>query len=61
MDTFIDHVGKMMKSEEGLMRRYMLIEPELLKTLKVYWEDKNEIVKEVDKAGLSGIYKTKLC
>lgn len=59
--AFIDHAGKMMRSAEGRKRTYSLLSAELLKTLNVCRENMEEIVKEVDRVGLSGIYKTKLC
>ena len=61
LGAYIDHVGKMMRTKEGLKNRYGVKVPELLKALNVYREDKEEIVKEVEKAGLLGVYKTKLC
>ncbi len=61
LGAFIDHVGKMMRTEEGLKSRYGVKSIELLKSLNVYREDKEEIIQEVEKAGLTGVYKTKLC
>ncbi len=57
LGAYIDHVGKMMRTEEGLKNRYGVKVLELLKALNVYREDKEEIVKEVEKAGLLGVYK----
>ncbi len=59
--AFIDHAGRMMRSAEGRKRAYSLLNAELLKTFNVYRETEEEIVKEVARAGLTGIYKTKLC
>ena len=59
--AFIDYVGQKMRDEEGLKRGYGLIEPEILRDLKVYREEKDEIIKEVAKTGLKGIYQSRLC
>lgn len=58
--TFFDHVGRHMRTEEGLRRGYGIIEIEILKDLEVYREKREEIVGKVEKVGLKGIYKTKL-
>lgn len=59
--AFIGHVGEMMRSAEGRKRAYSLLDAGLLKTFNVYRENEEEIVKEVERAGLTGIYKTELC
>ena len=59
--AFVHHVGKMMRTEDGLKRRYGIKAPQLLKELKVYREDMREIVKDVEQAGLLRIYETRLC
>ena len=61
--AYIDYVRQqVMKSEDGLLKKgYVLLDPEILKDLKVYREDESEIVEEVKKVGLIGIYKAKLC
>ncbi len=59
--AFIDYVGQQMRSEEGLKRRYGTEEIELLKELKVYRKNRDEIIKEVENVGLKGVYQTKLC
>jgi folate-dependent tRNA-U54 methylase TrmFO/GidA len=59
--AFIDHVGKIMRTKEGLTRGWGILELEILKNLKVYKEDKDQAIKDVEKAGLKGIYQTKVC
>ena len=59
--AFIDHIGKIMRTKEGLTRGWGILELEILKNLKVYKEDKDQAIKDVEKAGLKGIYQTKVC
>lgn len=59
--AFVGHAGEMMRSAEGRKRAYSLLDGKLLKTLNVYRENEEEIVKEVERSGLTGIYQTELC
>lgn len=58
--AFVDHVGKMMRTEEGLKNRYGVKSLQFLKELNVYREDTKAIVSEVKAAGLEGVYSRKL-
>lgn len=53
--AFIDYVGQLMRTEEGL-RIPAQTSTNTLKSLGVYRETEEEIVKEVEKVGLKGIY-----
>ena len=59
--AYIDFAGRMMRTKEGRKRSYSLLSAELLKSWGVFRENEEEIVREVDKAGLRGLYQTKLC
>ncbi|MDP2930920.1 MAG: FAD-dependent oxidoreductase [Chloroflexota bacterium] len=58
--AYINHVGKMMRTEDGLKNRYGVKVPELLKSLNVFRQDEKEIAREVEKTGLVGVYQAKL-
>ena len=59
--AFISLVGHKIRSKEGLRRGYSVKDPETLKELNIYRENEDEILKEVEYAGLREIYRTKLC
>ncbi|MDI7259455.1 MAG: FAD-dependent oxidoreductase [Thermodesulfobacteriota bacterium] len=58
--AYIDYLGRVMRTEEGLKRGYSIIEIEILETLGVYRTDRKVISQEVKNAGLKGIYAKKL-
>jgi len=53
--AFIDYVWRMMATEEGIRKCPTMENINILKSLSVYRE-KKDIVREVEKAGLAGIY-----
>ncbi len=55
--SFIKYFGEMMRSENGRKSGYSVNRMDLLKKLGVYRENKDDIVKEVKRTGLDGIYK----
>lgn len=59
--AFINHLGQMMRSEEGRKKTYGSLNTELLKSLKVFRESEEEIIKEVENTGLKDVYKKKWC
>ena len=51
-------MAEAIRSEEGRSKRYGANRADLMKKLGVYREKKEDIIKEVERAGLKGIYKT---
>ena len=56
--AFIDHLAEAIRSEEGRSKRYGVNRADLMKKFGVYREKREDILKEVERAGLKGIYKT---